>query len=399
MLNTEIINKITPKARDDYAKALVNGQEVFDEYKVNTPLRLASFLATICHETGGLTIVRENMNYTAARIKQVWPTRPEAKCFAGEPRELANCVYNGRMGNATGSDDGWNFRGGGLIQLTGRYSYRAAGLAIGVNLESQPELIEDADIALKAACWEFSKYLEFCDKGEKGFRSVCNGINRGNPLSKYDPIGWSDRQIWFQRCCDALGVGPRVEDDFLSYGDQGSLVKTLQERLKTLGYAIGRADGIFGSRTRAAVLTFQAENKLDVDGIVGPKTRAALNAETAAPMPLGERAEETIKDLKEAGSTTLAAAGKLKTAALITGAVSGAAGTAQEVGLLEGAGDLLKELTTLKTTTNGFVDVINWGVTHWYLGAVIVAFMVWKFAKDIEFRRHFEHVTGINLNR
>lgn len=72
---------------------------------------------------------RENMNYTAARIRSVWPKRPEAVKFAGQPVALANSVYGGRLGNRAGTNDGWVYRGGGVDQLTGRFNYQAVGLA------------------------------------------------------------------------------------------------------------------------------------------------------------------------------------------------------------------------------------------------------------------------------
>lgn len=399
MISHAIINSIAPHAREDYKKTLVNCGDLLQAHRIDSPLRLAAFLATICHETGGLQIVRENMNYSRKRIKQVWPTRPKAVKFAHSPEELANCVYNGRMGNRLGTDDGYRYRGGGLIQLTGRSSYERAGDAIGVNLGVDPDLIEDPKISLMAACWEFSQHLQYCDLGERGWKSVCNAINRGNAMSRFDPIGWRDRQIWYSRCCDVLGISGKVEDDLLRLGDRGELVKALQERLKDLRYAVGRADGIFGQRTRAAVLAFQAENGLVTDGIIGPKTRTALNSEAAVAMPLGERATDTADDLKEAGSTTIDRTVKVKVAAKVAMAASATVGTVQEVGLLDGAGGLLKELTTLRTVTNGFVDVMGWASTHWYLSAALIGYLVWKWAKDIEFRRVFEHTTGVNLNR
>jgi len=412
MLTAEIIRALAPRAHQDYVDALVNGGPVFEQYGITTPLRLAAFMATICHEAGGLSIVRENMNYTAARIKQVWPTRPQAVKFAGKPRELANCVYNGRMGNAVGSDDGWNFRGAGLIQLTGRDSFRAAGLAIGVNLESQPELIEDAAISLRAACWEFSRFAALCDKGDKGFRSVCNGINRGNAFSALDPIGWADRQVWYARACRVLAADTPAEDDILNFGDQGALVKAAQVRLTELGYANGAADGIFGSLTRSAVLTFQAENGLTIDGEIGPVTRAALNAATAKPLPLSDRKTATIADLRDAGSTTIALGDKIKTLAATAVTVGGGAGAAQQTGVIAPpapalpdpaiipfADGTLKELTALRTITNGFADILSWAVSHWWLALIVGGFFAWKWGRDIQWRRLLQHNLGLNLSR
>lgn len=86
------------------------------------------FLANVLHESGGFRILRENMNYTTAeRIVAIWPSRftlQSAQPFVKQPRLLANQVYNGRMGNRNGTDDGFNFRGGGFAQITGRDAYQ-----------------------------------------------------------------------------------------------------------------------------------------------------------------------------------------------------------------------------------------------------------------------------------
>ncbi len=103
---------------------------------------LAYILATAWGEAK-LTPKRENMNYRAARIAQVWPNRPEAVKFAGKPKELANSVYGGRLGNRPGTDDGWNYRGGGVDQLTGRDNYAKIGIA------DKPESILEP----KTAAW------------------------------------------------------------------------------------------------------------------------------------------------------------------------------------------------------------------------------------------------------
>lgn len=401
MLTAELIRQIAPRAREDYVAALVGGQEVFEKYGINSPMRMAQFLATICHETGGLTIVRENMNYSASRIKAVWPTRPEAVKFAKNPKALANSVYGKRMGNerdGTNDDDGWRFRGGGMIQLTGRDSYERAGKSIGVPLGEHPELIEDAKVSLAAAAWEFNKFLKYADKGESGFRAVCNGINRGNPLSSMAPIGWEDRRHWYGKCTTCLCALP-PENDTLEVGDSGAIVKAIQERLSALGYVVGKVDGVFGSRTRAAVLAFQAENGLSTDGTVGPETRQALNSDSAKPMPLGERATETKEDLKAAGSKTIETTEKIKDTAKALAVVTASAGAVKETGVLDSAQGWLANLTLLKTTTNGFVDLLMWACGKWYLFVILGCYLLYRWGKDIEICRVIEHRTGINLSR
>lgn len=104
---------------------------------------LAYVLATAWHEAK-MTPVRENMMYSAKRIRQVWPTRPEAVQFAGQPISLANAVYNGRLGNRPGTNDGWNYRGGGLDQLTGRENFQKVGIA------ENPDSILQPDVAVSS---------------------------------------------------------------------------------------------------------------------------------------------------------------------------------------------------------------------------------------------------------
>lgn len=101
---------------------------------------LAYILATAWGEAR-LSPKRENMNYSAKRIREVWPSRPEAVAFAGKPQALANSVYGGRLGNRPGTDDGWRFRGGGVDQLTGRDNYRRIGI------EDWPERILEPEFA------------------------------------------------------------------------------------------------------------------------------------------------------------------------------------------------------------------------------------------------------------
>jgi len=104
---------------------------------------IAYILATAFCESD-MTPKRENMNYTAARIRQVWPKRPAAVAFAGNPRGLANFVYGDRLGNRRGTDDGWDYRGGGIDQLTGRDNYAKIGIA------AAPETILIPAVAVKS---------------------------------------------------------------------------------------------------------------------------------------------------------------------------------------------------------------------------------------------------------
>lgn len=116
---------------------------IIDSTEHLTDYELAYVLATAYGEAD-FTPKRENMSYSAARIRQVWPTRPEAVRFARRPKDLANSVYSGRLGNKAGTDDGWRYRGGGLDQTTGRVNYAKVGL------ESMPDAILEPEMSVKS---------------------------------------------------------------------------------------------------------------------------------------------------------------------------------------------------------------------------------------------------------
>lgn len=133
--------------------------DVFATYGLDAPLVVAHVMAQISHECGAGREVVENLNYTATRMMQVWPARfptpASAQPYAGNPRALANKVYNGRMGNAVGSDDGWRFRGRGAVQTTGREGYRRVAALTGLDLIGNPDLINEPQHFLECGVADF----------------------------------------------------------------------------------------------------------------------------------------------------------------------------------------------------------------------------------------------------
>ena len=108
---------------------------VMENFGVNTPLRLAHFLAQCGHESGGFRLTQENLNYSAKGLmgtfKKYFPTQALADAYARQPQKIANKVYGGRMGNGLeASGEGFKFRGRGYIQLTGKQNYTAFDLAV-----------------------------------------------------------------------------------------------------------------------------------------------------------------------------------------------------------------------------------------------------------------------------
>jgi putative chitinase len=130
-----------------------------DRYQINKPARIAAFVAQAAHESQEFTRLEENLFYRSPeRIRQVWPTRvrsmAEAAKLIRNPERLANCVYANRLGNGDeSSGDGWQFRGRGLFQLTGRANYMAAGASIGNPYKTHPELVREPWHAALTAAW------------------------------------------------------------------------------------------------------------------------------------------------------------------------------------------------------------------------------------------------------
>lgn len=141
--------------------------EVMEKFQINTPARLAHFLAQTGHESGGFRVFQENLNYSAKGLKGIFgkyfrrPDKtfdePKVLAYAKKPEKIANLVYGGRMGNGPeASGDGFKFRGRGAIQLTGKDNYTAFFKSIGLGPDADPNLVGTQYVLLSAA-WFWSK--------------------------------------------------------------------------------------------------------------------------------------------------------------------------------------------------------------------------------------------------
>ena len=131
------------------------------KFQINTPLRLAHFLAQCGHESGGFRATQENLNYSAKGLmgifKKYFPTEAIANQYQRNPQKIASKVYANRMGNGTeASGEGYKFRGRGYIQLTGKDNYTAFGKSIGEDMTANPDKVA-SQYALLSAAWFFSK--------------------------------------------------------------------------------------------------------------------------------------------------------------------------------------------------------------------------------------------------
>jgi len=184
------------------------------EFEINTPQRIAGFLAQTSHESGGYTMLSENLNYRAATLAACWPNRfavmgPDKKpikkdgklvptavanSIAGKAELIANLCYSSRMGNGPAeSGEGWLYRGRGLKQLTGKDNMRRCGEALGVDLVANPDLLLEPIYAARSAgwFWKANKLSEFADAGD--IKGMTKKINGGY-------IGLEARQALYDAC-------------------------------------------------------------------------------------------------------------------------------------------------------------------------------------------------------
>jgi putative chitinase len=134
---------------------------VMEKFDINTPLRLAHFLAQCGHESGGFKLTKENLNYSAKGLndtfKKYFPTLESALPYERKPEKIANKVYGSRMGNgAESTGDGAKYCGRGYIQLTGKDNYTAFGKSINEDIAANPTLVAEK-YALLSAAWFFNK--------------------------------------------------------------------------------------------------------------------------------------------------------------------------------------------------------------------------------------------------
>lgn len=146
---------------------------------IDSPTRMAAFLAQVSHESGRLVYTSEIWGPTAAQLG-----------------------YEGRadLGN-TQLGDGSLFRGRGLIQITGRSNYNAVGAALCLDCINQPQMLAEPEWAAQSAAWWWTQHgcNDFADSGD--FEGLTRRINGG--LN-----GLADRLALWQSAKQALGVAP-----------------------------------------------------------------------------------------------------------------------------------------------------------------------------------------------
>ena len=191
-------DKLIPGLRDGIAAA---APVIFPKYSIDTNRLICHVMAQISLEcNAGLEVV-ENLNYSAPRMCEVWPSRfptiNSAIPYAHNPRLLANKVYNGRMGNALNSNDGWNYRGRGATQTTGHDGYKALGAKLGLDLLTDPDLVNDPAHFLECGVADFILCGCLPWALQNNIVQVTKHLNGGL-------TGLADRIAWFKHWSVAL---------------------------------------------------------------------------------------------------------------------------------------------------------------------------------------------------
>lgn len=179
-------------------------EQALPDYDINTPQRVAAFMAQCAHESGGFRALKENLNYKAASLRRVFPkyfpTDELAAAYAGKQEMIANRVYGGRMGNGDEhSGDGYKYCGRGLIQLTGKSNYQAFADSIETPVEDIPEYLATFEGAVQSACWfwEANNLNQYADNGD--ILTMTKRINGGT-------IGLEDRKKHYEHALHVLGA-------------------------------------------------------------------------------------------------------------------------------------------------------------------------------------------------
>lgn len=306
------LRKIAPNAQEEYLQTILDLEPELDAAGINTRLRMAHFLAQVLTETGGLARLDENMNYSYKTLLRVFSRKTisdqKARDLAHNPVEIANWVYGNRLGNlGRGTQDGWNFRGSGYIQLTGRGNFRQRGAEIGINLEGDPEMARQAREGLLAAIafWQARKINAAADDSDRlRVRILVNGPAAHG--AKQADIWF--RQAWtrvfkakeadgFESAVELATTEAETENESALFDDilvEGGLVSA-DELANEAGGATARTD---------ALKAYQAELGLPESGELDAATQGALldprewryqdDTDTAQAEPTERDGEQTV---------------------------------------------------------------------------------------------------------
>jgi len=325
----------TSKTKPYIVQGVVDGINRWGDFlKINDPSTISQFVGQTAVESGYFSLLEENLNYSAKRLTQVWPKRfptiKAAQPYAGNPKALAIKTYGGRMGNkAAPSEDGWKYRGMGIKQLTGRENVtefnkwiHANAKKLGLNANEIPDFVENPENLLKfpwaflsagffwltKGVWKYAndtvKATEIINGGRNALDLRQAAVNKAKKVFTADIVSEKTKKP------------PKNQFD--------PLLKEYQEKLNRIAavkekpaYNVGKVDGWHGAKTEKALLAFQKDVGITVDGTMDEEDRFAIDniiaqidriatrdvkeqaASAAAPVKLVEKPVEVPKELKQ----------------------------------------------------------------------------------------------------
>lgn len=180
--------------------------KLLPDYDINTPQRIAAFIAQCSHESGGFMVLKENLNYRPESLTKLFgkyfdlPTAQRYCAMPDKQAAIANRIYANRMGNGPEeSGDGYRYCGRGLIQLTGKSNYQNFADSLEISPEEATEYLRTFEGAAQSACWfwEVNNLNQWADKGD--ILTLTKRINGGT-------IGLEDRIKHYNHALHVLGV-------------------------------------------------------------------------------------------------------------------------------------------------------------------------------------------------
>jgi putative chitinase len=257
----DVVAKFAPKAQPGYSEAFRAGDNLIEQYNINTPRRLAHFMTQILYETGDLRALRENGRYNEKNLARIWDRGSWHKYFADREACIAmapinakdggvtlfNLVYGERLGNGPPeTGDGWKYRGGGLMQTTGKRAYARYGKIFQVDFVGAPELIHSGAHALKPALHEWKEGNLNVAADDDDIEVISRRIN-GSLKSV------AERRAKFAQLWAFIGAQDKIEE---------SIEWQVQERLRAAGFPKLKIDGVIGPESRHAILTYRTGEHL-----------------------------------------------------------------------------------------------------------------------------------------
>lgn len=178
--------------------------QLLPDYEINTPKRIAAFIAQCAHESGGFRFLKENLNYKPESLVKIFhkyfPDMASTNGYAKNPQKIANKIYANRMGNGDeASGDGYRYCGRGLIQVTGKDNYTWFAASLQISPEEASQYLETFEGAAQSACWfwETNNLNKWADAGD--IEKMTKIINGGT-------IGLEDRKQHYQHALHILGA-------------------------------------------------------------------------------------------------------------------------------------------------------------------------------------------------